>query len=115
MGKKKGSNPWFVQFWDELNFDAVERLGVRFGELPASFALIWGWSVMRVEGTHCNAKATSKFYKMKKHERAKIENQRSDLSARLAVVNSGGEVQIAEPRNLSDYEKDLWRRHFGKG
>ena len=101
-------NPWFIEFWDVLNFDAIERLGVEFGELPISFAFPWGLSVMRVEGTHTHSLLASRAYKKSQDEKKK----KQEVEGVEFVGKSGGVVfKGHKPREYSEYEKELARQH----
>ena len=109
------TNPWFVSYWNELSFDCLERLGCEFGDLPLSFALPWGWSILRIEGTHCNARAVNSVLKRDKAKKAKQQSEHSDMEAKTAVADFGGDIQVVESKGE---ESPYWRKmreEYGSG
>ena len=93
---------WWVHYWNLLNYDSIERLGVPFGELPYKFAVGWARSIARVEGTHMNGKLQEESFKDYKQKK----EQKADVGGILAIKEMGGRYNSLVVEN-NDYWTQL--------
>ena len=98
--------PWWIDCWEELHFDAQERLGLVFGDLPTYTALKWARSIVRIETSHTGAKVAEVSYKEFKRKQEQNEGAANDAAARVAVMNLGGKV-MRQNAEMTPYWQEL--------
>lgn len=102
----KNRDIWWITLWNQLCFDARERLGVDFGKLPIRTALTWGQSVINIEGSHCYGYLLERKLRQDK----KTDESLEDSNSRLTLVQMGGRFHDVEEMPEDEYWSELERR-----
>ena len=98
---------WWDEAWEELCFDAWERLGVYYGDLPINVAFAWGRSVASIEGTHTNIRVQ----KIIQREKEQKQSTGRPMTGVL-ISNLGGNTSLIKSEGReSDYWQRLRKKH----